>query len=362
MKALFGCVFLALTLTATCAAQAHGGSGRTPANNVTISPLPGVSPTVTLPTVFLSGKVVLDDGTELTEPVAVQTICGGTRHTETFSDRHGSFSFQLGDPNPSGGDFADASNPMMSRGQSALQQRNWQGCQVQAVLPGFASEVIELASRMTSLESTDIGRVGLHRLAHVEGTSISVTSALAPDNARKALEKGREQEKKGKWDQALQSLGKAVQIYPKYAVAWFELGRVQLQKNDQASARHSFEQSVAADPKYVNPYNGLAEVAYVAGQWPRVVEITNKLLALNPVNFPGAYLFNGIANYYLQNFDAGETSARRGMKVDESHQFPKLQYLLGMILIGKHDYQQATEQMKMYLHFAREPADIQAAQ
>ena len=48
--------------------------------------------------IFISGKVVLDDGTELTEPAVIQTICRGRRHSETYSDVHGSFSFRFGDP------------------------------------------------------------------------------------------------------------------------------------------------------------------------------------------------------------------------------------------------------------------------
>lgn len=249
----------------------------------------------------------------------------------------------------------------MTRGTAAREQRNWRDCELQAVLAGFSSEVIDLASRMNTLESTDVGKVVLHRLAQVEGTSISVTSALAPSAARKALEKGRDEEKKGKLDQAQQSLEKAVQIYPKYASAWFELGQVQLLKKDPASAKHSFEQAVAADPRYVNPYNRLAQLAFEAKEWPQVVEITNKLLALNPVNFPFAYFFNSVANYYLKDFDAAEKSARQGIRVDDDHQVTKLQYLLGMVLLQKHDYQHAAEAMQQYLQFAKQPAEVEQA-
>jgi len=353
--------FFILIVCLSSFAQGHGSGGRTVGNASGITP-PGTLPAMSLRTVFISGKVALDDGTELSDPAGIQLICKGQRHTEVFTDRHGSFSFQLGDPSPASGiDFTDASNSMSTRNDSTQQQRNWEECEVQAVLAGFTSEVVELASRMNSLESTDIGRLMLHRMAQVEGTSISVTSAMAPDGAKKALDKAREQEKKAKWDQALQSLQKAVNIYPKYAVAWFELGRLEMQKNDAVSAKNSFQQSLAADPKYVNPYNGLAELAFMANQWNEVVNVTNKLLALNPVNFPGAYLFNGVANYYLQNFDASEKSARQGIKVDDGHQVPKLQYLLGLVLLHKQDYAQAAEHMQLYLKMATQPAEIEAA-
>ena len=337
------CVALVLTFAASALGQSRGGARNVPG----MSPTPVETMSSAARTFLVSGRVVLDDGTELTEPAAIQTICGRLRHTETYTDAHGNFNFGLG------GTTSDIAAAIDDAGSSAIgstsgssPRRDWGDCRIQAVLAGFSSEEIELASRLETLQNTDLGRLPLHRLQRVEGTSISVTSALAPSSAKKALEKGREQEKKLKWNEAEQSFEKAVQIYPKYAVAWFELGRVQLHKNDAASAKRSFEQALEADPKYVNPYDGLAQLAMAARQWQAVIDITSKQLALNPVNFPVAYFFNGVANYYLHNFDAAEKSARQGLKNDEAHQVPKLPYLLAMVLTQKHDYEGASEYLQ----------------
>jgi tetratricopeptide (TPR) repeat protein len=250
---------------------------------------------------------------------------------------------------------------MTTRATSSQDRRDWRDCQIQAVLAGYSSQIVELASRMTNLESVDLGTITLHRLEHVEGTSISVTSMMAPSSAKKALEKAREEERKGKWEQAQKSLEKAVQIYPKYAVAWCELGQVQVRQNDLLAAKKSFDQSVAADAKYVKAYDGLAQLAYHANQWPEVVEVTNKLVALNPVNFPNAYFFNGVANYYLGNLDAAEKSVRQGVRVDDTHQLPKLRYLLGIVLIRKREYREASDQLQQYINLTKDPAEIQEA-
>jgi tetratricopeptide (TPR) repeat protein len=311
---------------------------------------------------FISGKVALDDGTEPPEPVAIQTVCRGNRRTRTYTDRHGNFTFQLGNTGPgSGGEMNDASNATINQGMSRGEQRNWRDCQLQAVLAGFSSDLVELASRMNMLQSADLGRLVLHRLEHVDGNSISVTSALAPSGARKALEKGREAEKKSNWDQAARNLEKAVQIYPKYAIAWFELGRVQVARNDSTAAKLSFQRSLSADPKYMPPYQGLAELAFTAKQWPDVVHTTEQMLALNPAGFPVAYFFNAVANYYLPNLDAAEKSAREGIKVDSQHEIAKLQYVLGMILLQKHDYQQAADYFHQYMRLTDESKGLEAA-
>jgi tetratricopeptide (TPR) repeat protein len=312
-------------------------------------------------TAFISGKVVLEDGSELTDSAAIQLTCRGQRRTQAYTDRRGNFSFQFATNASQTSDIGDASATMMTRATSSEAVSNWRDCDIQAVLPGYTSEVVDLSSRMTTLESVDVGRIVLHRMEHVEGTSISVTSALAPASAKKALEKAREEERKRKWSQARQSLEKAVQIYPKFAVAWYELGRLQLDQHEVASAKHSFDQAVSADSKYVNPYAGLAALAFQAGQWPQVVDITNQLIALNPVNYPGAYFYNGVARYYLGDLDPAEKFVRQGIRVDDTRAFPKLQYLLGLILIKKHQYPQASEQFQQYLNGAKQAADIEQA-
>ena len=310
--------------------------------------------------VLVFGKVVLDDGAVLTEPAAIQTICKGQKRTEAYSDTRGSFSFQFGEANQAAA-ISDASSSNSAAAIASQSPRNPRDCQLQAVLAGFTSQPVELGTHGFLFTSIDVGKVSLHRMQQVEGTSISVTNALAPSPARKALEKGREEEKKSQWEKARAHFEKAVEIYPKYAAAWYELGKLQSRDNDAAGARHSFEQALAADPKYVNPYDGLAQLDMMSRDWHRVVESTEKLLALNPINFPQAYYYNAVGNYCLGKLDLAEKSALQGVRVDEVHQVPKLHYLLGVILLQKQNFQAASEQMQLYLRLASDPADIDQA-
>ncbi|MGH9503199.1 MAG: tetratricopeptide repeat protein [Terriglobales bacterium] len=312
---------------------------------------------------FLSGKVVLDDGTQLSESATIQTICSGRKQTVAHTDSHGGFSFELGDRSAASTDFSGADVDTMGSTSFGRQpQRNWRECELLAELPGFTSQPVDLNTRLTTLESADIGRLVLHRVGQVQGFTISATSAMAPKDARKAYEKGHDKADKEKWDEAQPLLAKAVEIYPKYAAAWFELGRVQLHRHDDVQARHSFEQAIAADPKYVNPYRGLAELDAQQKQWQPLVTVTGQLLALNPVSFPDAWLLNALGNYYLNNLPEAEKSARQGMKVDDQHRFPKLEYLLGAILLQKRDYPEAATHIQNYLKVATAPAEIAEAQ
>ncbi|MBZ5703861.1 MAG: tetratricopeptide repeat protein [Acidobacteriia bacterium] len=367
---LFCCALLTLSLSfspSSASAQGRGGGAKgTPQKSQTpVGDFP-------LGNVFLSGKVVIDDGTPLTERAAIQTVCKGQKHNETYTDSHGQFSFEFvtrssaKTGNSAGIMDADSSwtNPttvLMTPTSILGTQRDWKDCQLQAVLPGFTSDAVEL-SMISPFDHNDLGRIVLHRIEQIQGTTISATSAAAPGAAKKAFEKGRDQEKKSKWDEAQQDFEKAVQVYPSYAVAWYELGRMQAQKKDIAGAGHSFDQALAADPKFASPYQGLAELAFHARQWQQVVTLTEKLLALNPVNFPDAWFFNSVGNYFLQNLEVAEKSARQGIRTDEQHTIPKLEYVLGMILMEKRNYQEAGVHMQQYLHLVHNPADVDEAQ
>jgi tetratricopeptide (TPR) repeat protein len=356
-------ILFAFWLPMTLVAQIHGGgggrTGRTP-NIGNTGSLPGSTPSLTPSTVFFSGKVVIDDGSEIAEPAAIQSICNGQKHTETYSDAHGGFSFEFSSrssaANTSGGGLGEAdtslANPTAARGS----QRDYRNCELEAYVPGFTSQAVELAGRSAGLANYDVGRITIHRMAQVQGFTLSATTALAPPNARKAFSKGLEKARKSQWDNAEKEFARAVELYPKFAAAWYQLGLAQAAQKGK-DPRHSFEQAIAADPRYVNPYQALARLAFESKQWLEAVDFSGRLLALNPVNFPDVWLYNAAGNYFLSDFSAAETSARAGLQADPKHSVPRLEYFLGMALAARGAYPEAAQHMRQYIAHAGNPKD-----
>ena len=331
---------------------------------------PSPDPELSRPNIVLSGKVVLDDGNPIPGTAAVQTLCKGQKRTVAHTDPSGKFSFTLVEqasslPSIAGG-IVDASvgpNDGLPIGDSPSplhNRRQWRECAVLADLAGFTSDPVEIISR-TDNNGGNIGSIVLHRIANVEGLTISATSAAAPEDAKKMLEKGSEQEKKDRLNTALDAFQKAVDIYPQYATAWFELGRINLAKGNVLAAKQAFGKALEADSHYVSPYLGLAQISLQEQKWQEVADLSAKVVRLNPINFPNAWLFNGYANYYLGRMADAEKSALEGLKIDPEHHVPKLEYLLGMILMDRKDYTAASEHMQNFLHAVSDPREIAEA-
>ncbi|MGH9721610.1 MAG: tetratricopeptide repeat protein [Bryobacteraceae bacterium] len=324
--------------------------------------------------IMLSGKVVLDDGTPPPDSVEIERVCNGTPRKEAYTDSKGRFSFTLGENR---GMFQDASigsaadsfpggsigTDSQRRGgvgnQRAITERDLMGCELRAVLPGFRSDVVSLGGRR-AFDNPDIGTIVLRRLANVEGTTISLVALQAPKDAKKAFDKGRELMGKKKLPEATKEFEKAVQLYPKYTTAWFELGRIHEAQKNIEEARKDYAQALAADPKYVNPYRQLAGIAFREQKWEEVADTTDRLIKLDPVDFPDVYFFNSVANYYLKKFDAAERSAREADRLDPKNRFPQVKHLLGSILVEKQDYAGAAEQIRAYLKLAPEAKNADA--
>ena len=336
----------------------HPGTGTTIGNTPTTGfpntnlPNPSLNPPGLV--FFLSGKVAVDDGSSLTDIATLQLDCKGQRLTVGHTDLKGQFSFELGGQTqtqtyetPDATDTIGSGLP--NTGTNGSQITDYRACQLQAIAAGFTSEQIELASRLNGDSYVDIGRIVLHRMAQAQGFMVSATSAAAPPKAKKNFAKGLTLEKKEKWAAAQQKFQAAVDLYPKYADAWLELGRVQLNQERKNEAKAAFQKAVTADPKFVPPYQGLIEIAMKDRNWKDLAESTEQVLQLDPVSFPAYWFYNSAANYNQRKYDVALKSALRGLETDVQHRIPKLQYLLGLTLAQKHDYKGAVEHILNYL-------------
>jgi tetratricopeptide (TPR) repeat protein len=182
--------------------------------------------------------------------------------------------------------------------------------------------------------------------------TVSVSSLAAPEKAQKAFQKGEEEVRKGKWQSAAENFKKAIEVYPRYAIAWLELGRVRARQSSWFEARKCFQEAVAQDSKLTDGY---VELAYVAAQeqnWKELADLSDHLILVSPDASAEYWFLNAAAYYNLENLDHAEASITRGLHLDSRHEFAQMQYLYGLILGMKKQYKAAAEHVSEYLRLA----------
>jgi TolA-binding protein len=317
--------------------------------------------------VFISGEVRLADGSKPAGPVRIQRICKGSTHDEGWTDADGRFSFKVagGDSQTGNGAEVATRDTDLSRpiGNSTVYSNpvtsSLRDCEVQALLAGYWSDRINISLKNT-LDNTQIGEIVLHPMSRADTYTISATTLAAPSNAKKAYQKGMNSVREQKWDTAIDAFTKAVTAYPKFAIAWFELGLMREGRNDLAGAKLAWQTAFEADPKYVKPYESLAALAQRQQNWLDAEKYSRQWIALDPEAFPTAYLFNAVANANLNKAAEAEAAARKGLALDKDHKIARLNYVLGLLLMQKREYSESAKCFRIYLELAPNAKDAPA--
>ena len=357
------CIAGSFALLIICPSSAQKGSPSPPppptAGN-SAPPVPHSSqPSKSPSPYFLYGRVVLEGGQPVSEPVSVALTCGIRVVQMIHTDLKGNFQFVLGAGPQSNVDVdfsADNQTSSMSPADHGdLQQGRsgvgdfgdrLSGCDVEVSVPGY-QPLSKTLTDTNALEGIDTGTLVLTRIAGMPGSAISVTSLQAPNNARKEFDKGEEEARSGHLESATKHLEKAVAEYGRYAAAWNELGKVNLANHQTENARHAFTNAITADPQYIPPYVSLASLELQAGQYESAARTAGTALELQP-GIVFASFIQAVANLGLNRLDAAEKSARDAE--NGLHQnIPQVHLLLAEIFVRKRDYASAAEQMRAYL-------------
>ena len=333
---------------------------RTPGQQRTRTPFPPEQRQLT--TVIINGRVRAEAG-PIAEQVRVEFWNRGRVIRSVFTDVRGNFTITIDERwalSTSGAAIADASVGSAqtqttlagfenigfrdSRDRLAALVR---GGEIRVSVSGYYPISKHFMGPVNTIGFNDVGTITLQRLAKVDGTSISTTSLAAPKKARKAYSKAAKLLQKNRLEEAETRLLKAVEIYPQYAVAWNTLGGIYRQKNQPEKALQAFSEAVKADPKYIRPYLGRAEVELAKGRYQEVVNTTGTLLRLDPT-FGIAHFYKAVGHYSLQQLRAAEQSARASLK-SLHRPPPAIHFLMGTLLARKGTYPEAVQELQAFL-------------
>jgi tetratricopeptide (TPR) repeat protein len=323
---------------------------------------------------FLLGRVATDDGTPVPNDVLVERVCNAGVRQQVHATSRGDFSMQMGSMADS---FLDASGEQPSQYSVAsknsgkgISRHELANCELRASVSGFNSGVINLVDLTSIGSSIDVGAIVVQRRTKIRGMTLSATPYKAPKDARRAYEKGLEADRDGKLANARKYFEKAVEIYPRYASAWFQLGTVLQKENQKDAARAAFTQATTIEASFLPPYLSLASMAFEAENWTEVLNLTGHILDLDPLNhvtgyildldplnYAEAYFYNAVANYQLNKIEDAEKSGLKAEHLDLRTRFPQLHVLLAEIFARKNNYATAISELQTYLELAPHAKD-----
>ena len=317
---------------------------------------------------FLSGRIATEDGAPVPSDALVERVCDGRVRQQVHTSSHGDFSMQLGSTADSFLDASGDSSPRLGdanpESRMGMSRRELANCELRASISGFSSSVVTLVD-LDTFGSVDVGAITVRRRAKIEGMTLSAIPYKAPKDARKAYEKGLKDGRNGKLASARKYFEKAVEVYPGFAIAWFQLGTV-LQKEDQKdAARAAFARATTADSKFLPPYLSLSQMAFEAKDWVEVVDLTGRILGPDPLkqvdgyildldafDYAAAYFYNSVANYKLNKIEDAERSGLKAEHLDLRNHFPQVHLLLAEIFARKSNYATAVSELQIYLESA----------
>lgn len=288
----------------------------------------------------LLGKIAMEGEPLPWTPLLIVVDCKGSVVNMTQTDLQGRFVIRFVDPKGVEREPADSLRKM---------ETQYEGCVVRGKVSGFRSNEKMLKVK-NFRDEPDLGTITLSPEDRGGGMEVSSTTKSAPSNAIRAFEKARadwlEQNSSG----AEKNLQKAVLAYPSFAEAWLQLGKLRLAGNAQG-AKDAFSKAIAADPKFILPYEQLAGMAAQQSDWQEVLDITSKALDLAPAGTPQIWYYDALAKFQLNKNEEAQVSAQKGIESDPSHSVPNTEQLIAVMLARKGDYTGALEHLKTCLSF-----------
>ncbi|MEE8329020.1 MAG: tetratricopeptide repeat protein [Thermodesulfovibrionia bacterium] len=129
------------------------------------------------------------------------------------------------------------------------------------------------------------------------------------------LFKGTSYTKKGQYDKAINDYNKAIEINPKFAVAYINRGLAYRRKGQYNQAISDFNKAIEINPKFALAYTNRG-LAYInKAQYDRAISDFNKAIEINP-KFALAYTNRGLVYRKKGQYDQAISDYNKAIKIN----------------------------------------------
>lgn len=320
LRSLIVIVFLGVTASGVCAQDKEPPRLSRPARIVTIH-----------------GQVSLPEG--MPAGVALVTLVSGSGvPRQTYTTEQGRFEFQ---------GIPEGSYSLTAKSLSD---------------PKLAAEAVETDTSRTATGSLNV-RLILRKEA---GTTVSVKAEVItvaeagqkiPKQARKAFSEGVKFMEENQSEKALQSLSRAIELFPEYFQALAVRGDLQVLQRKLTEAATDFERALKISPRYGPALRGAGYCQLEKREFDEAIKYLEQSITAQPEH-ANAYLLLGIAYLELDRREQSKAALLKALSFNTSREL-RAHIYLGNLYARERLYAQAAEELRKYLE--ANPADPDAA-
>lgn len=191
----------------------------------------------------------------------------------------------------------------------------------------------------------------------VAGT-ISAADLSAPDSARTQVQKASEASARQEWSKALQRLTKAIAIYPKYAIAYNNMGVVYGHLNDTQHEREALEKAIVINDHFTQAFINLALLSYHEQKFEEAETLMKRAESVDPRNSEVLALLSQ-AELVNKHYDAAIQTVRAAHESASQHS-ALVHFVAARAFAFKSQLENAVSELQVFLR--EEPEGKRAEQ
>ena len=312
-----------------------------------------VAPPVSAEYLYLRGKVEKDDGSPPGRLVSIEQVCvGNSPKIVATAGKTGEFLWRA-EGDSLGLDVLKVAGPhfaMLGVGQ----------CVLRAELSGYHSSTLDLTDR-TLLKGPQLPLLVL--TPKRPGMDLESDSSMAiPGSVRKTWALAEEAMSAANWPEAERQLRAVTAAEPKFRPGWLALGLAYHNQRRATESRDAYRRAVALDPKPLQTQLMLVRANLDCQDWAEASRGAAAVIAADAKHsYLEAYLDDAIALYHLREMERAEGRLNDLLPLDKAHRFPRAEYVLGLILERRRDFDSARQHMARYLELQPRASDAPAA-
>jgi tetratricopeptide (TPR) repeat protein len=173
-----------------------------------------------------------------------------------------------------------------------------------------------------------------------------------PKEARKAFNQGVKFREEGERDKALESLSRAIELYPEYYQALSERGDFYVLQRKLTEAAADFDRALKIHAHYGPALRGAGYCKLERREFAEAAEDLERSISAEP-DHASTYLLLGIANLELDRREPAKQALQKALSL----QAFRAHIYLGNLYAREHLYQQAADELHAYLEAEPMAAD-----